>query len=62
MPKSTEDIPFFICFSGFISSEDKTTARKSEPLIIFDELTKDVMLFNISLLNSFNVLSKYNFN
>ena len=51
-PKSIAEIPFLICFSGLISSDDKTTAIKLDPLIIEDELTKEVIFFLISFLNS----------
>ena len=55
-PKSKADIPFLSCSSGFILSEDKITAIKSEPLIILDSLTYDVILFIIWFLNSVNVV------
>ena len=57
MPKSTADIPFLSCSCGFILSEDKTTAKKFEPLITLEELTYDVMSFLILFLKSFAVIS-----
>ena len=37
------DIPFLICSSGSILSEDKTIAKKFEPLITFEELIYEVI-------------------
>ena len=46
--KSIAEIPLLICSSGCISSEDKATAMKSEPLIIIcDKSAKNIMPFNI---------------
>ena len=46
-PKSTADIPFFNCSSGFILSDVNTTAIKFVLLITLVVLTNEVISFLI---------------
>ena len=54
LPKSIAEIPNLSWSLGSISSEDKITAMKFEPIISEDEFRYLVMLFSIWDLNSDN--------